>query len=230
MKALRIATALAFLVSTLFWTPVFASSWDSSKTSAPATPSEKGAVMESPRASEETPMKAPEKNGETALMESGFRAHQFLGEIAKNPQGENLGKVRDFVFDQSGRIEYVILSYRTDGSEKLIPIPFDVIKPAPGSVALTIDISRDRLTNAPALAEWKDFDNPEWTKEVHSYYEAAEFKAPARSSESAIDLPPYTEGCSSKRMEHQGAKMGHQGMESQRTEPSQTEPQGGYQY
>ena len=165
-------------------------------------------------------------------MESGFRAHQFLGETAKNAQGEELGKVSDFVFDQNGKIEYVILSYGTDSTEKLIPIPFDVVRVSPRSVALMVDISKDRLTNAPALAQWKDFDDPEWTREVHSYYESAgaEPRAMERSNESTSGLPKAQEGCSGMKMEHQGMRMERQGMESPQTEQPQTEQQGGYQY
>ncbi len=174
-------------------------------------------------------METPEKGGEAALMESGFRANQFLDRTARNSQGERVGKVSDFVFGQNGKIEYLILSYRTDGSEKLIPVPFDIVEVTPGNVALTVDISRDRLTNAPALSEWKDFDNPEWTSEVHSYYESAgELKVPERSSESATSLPPYTEACSTMKMKHQGSTENRS--ESQRTEPAEpAEPQGGYQ-
>ena len=225
MKTLRIAAAVAFLLGTLFWTPIFAGSWESTKTSG-------GAAMESPRTSEGTLMESPKISEEAATMESGFRAHQFLDRDAKNAEGETLGTVSDFVFDQNGKIEYVILSYRTDSTEKLIPIPFDVVRVTPRSAALMVDISKDRLTNAPALAQWKDFDDPEWTREVHSYYESAgaEPGAMERSNESATGLPKAQEGCSGMKMKHQGTKMDHQGMESPGTEPSQTEPQGQYQY
>jgi len=179
MKTLRMAVALAFLLSTLILTPAFAGTAKSStKTSEKAAKSEKSAIME-----------------------SGFRAHQFLGEAVKNAKGEELGKVSDFVFDQSGKIEYVILAHRQGVAEKLIPIPYDVVKASPGTKFLTVDISKDSLMKAPILAknEWKEFDNPEFTKKVHSYYESER----------------------SMKMEHQGSmKMEHQGM---KTEPSKTE-------
>jgi sporulation protein YlmC with PRC-barrel domain len=184
MKTLKITIALAFLFSPLLWTPAFAYSggevW---------TKGEKASMEKS------------------YSMERAFRTHEFLGEPVKNASGETLGKVSDFVFNQHGRIEYVILAHRRGLTEKLIPIPYDIVKATPGTKVLMVDISKTSLANAPSFTknEWKEFDNPEWTKKVHSYYESASGMEP--------------------KAQERPMKMEHQGMKS-----PQTEQRGGYKY
>ncbi len=88
---------------------------------------------------------------------------EWIGTSVTNAQGDELGRIDDFVFDQD-RIAFVVLScdepfrvlgiayddyYR--GTEKLVAVPTSALSYFSGQEKVVLDISMERLKSAPAF-------------------------------------------------------------------------------
>src|SRR5688572_27071093 len=66
---------------------------------------------------------------------SMYRASKLIGADVENPQGEDLGDIKDVVLDsQTGRIAYAVLTFGgfLGLGEKYYAVPFAALTPAPG--------------------------------------------------------------------------------------------------
>ena len=104
-----------------------------------------------------------------------LQAGRMLGYPVRNPEGETLGRLEEFVVDsETGRVVYAILSFkellRTE--EKLFAVPWRALVVAPEGGALILDVPRERLRDAPAFPreEWPDLGDPVWGSTVYRYY------------------------------------------------------------
>jgi sporulation protein YlmC with PRC-barrel domain len=103
------------------------------------------------------------------------RASEIKGLNVQNQQGEDLGQVDDLVFDNQGKISYLILS--TGGvmgvGGNLVPVPWkeDKITIQEDNVILSMD--KQRLDQAPSFSsgEWDQMSQQEFQQKVHGYYE-----------------------------------------------------------
>ena len=93
----------------------------------------------------------------------------------QNPQGEDLGKIEDLVFDLgAGRIAYAVLSLGgfLGLGDKHVAIPWDALRVAPHEHRAILDMPKERLENAPG------FDrgtrpatvDREWLRSVYAHY------------------------------------------------------------
>ncbi|MBI4830917.1 MAG: PRC-barrel domain-containing protein [Candidatus Lindowbacteria bacterium] len=100
-----------------------------------------------------------------------FQASKLIGRTVRNEQGEKFGSVEELLFADDGHIRYLVLAGEAD---KLVPIPWSAVKSGIREDAVIFNISRSRFDSAPTFGrnEWQRFDDPEWNKKVHAYYEA----------------------------------------------------------
>jgi sporulation protein YlmC with PRC-barrel domain len=114
-------------------------------------------------------------DGATGAQHDINRASEIKGRDVQNPQGENLGQVDDLVFDNEGKISYLILSrggVMGVGGD-LVPVPWkeDKITIQEDNVILSMD--KQRLDQAPSFSsgEWDQMSQQEFQQRVHGYYE-----------------------------------------------------------
>ena len=76
-----------------------------------------------------------------------YTVSEVVGTGIMNPQGEEFGKVSDFVIDTHGRVPLAVMSY----GEKSVAIPFGMLTYSTEGKHLVLDLTREKLDSAPAF-------------------------------------------------------------------------------
>lgn len=102
-------------------------------------------------------------------------ATTLIGDDVVNPAGEGLGKIEDFMLDlPEGRIRYAVLSFGgfLGMGDKLFAVPPETLAIDTENKRLVLDVSKERLENAPGFDkdDWPDTAEPDWQLEVHEFY------------------------------------------------------------
>lgn len=83
-----------------------------------------------------------------------LKVSKLIGYSVKNTQGEELGEIEELVIDpQDGRITYAVLSsggFLGVGG-KHFAIPWESLTPMPEQQSFHLDISKEKLAQAPGL-------------------------------------------------------------------------------
>jgi PRC-barrel domain len=94
----------------------------------------------------------------------------------ENPQGQNLGDIKDVVIDRaSGRIAYAVVSFGgfLGMGEKLFAVPWGAFsQPKADKETFVLDVDKERLKNAPGFDahNWPQMASREWVTSLYSYY------------------------------------------------------------
>jgi len=105
-----------------------------------------------------------------------IRGNTFIGANVENPQGQNLGDIKDVVIDRaSGRIAYAVVSFGgfLGMGEKLFAVPWGAFtQPKPDKETFVLDVDKERLKNAPGFDahNWPQMASREWVTSLYSYY------------------------------------------------------------
>jgi uncharacterized protein YrrD len=102
-------------------------------------------------------------------------AHTLAGDKVRNPAGDDLGKIEDFMLDiDSGRIAYAVLSFGgvLGIGDKLFAVPPDALALDQEDHCFVLDADKTKLEQAPGFDkdDWPDFADRTWGAEVYSYY------------------------------------------------------------
>lgn len=102
-------------------------------------------------------------------------ASTLEGDDIVNGRGEDLGKIEDIMLDvPHGRIAYAVLSFGgfLGMGTKLFAIPWQALKLDPLNHRFVLDVSRERLDNAPGFDKdrWPDWADMNWAAGIHKYY------------------------------------------------------------
>lgn len=105
------------------------------------------------------------------VMSSG----SLTGNDVRNPQGENLGDVKDFMINTgTGRVEYAVVSFGgfLGIGDKLFAVPMEALELDTNDKCFRMDADKSKLENAPGFDQdhWPNMADPTFAKEVHSYY------------------------------------------------------------
>jgi sporulation protein YlmC with PRC-barrel domain len=110
--------------------------------------------------------------------ETVFRASKIKGMDVRNDANENLGSVDELVLDVTkGHVKYIALSHGSafTGGHKLFAVPLShcTLAHANDKTFIKLNVSQDTLKNAPGFDKnrWPDMANPNWSKEIDTYYE-----------------------------------------------------------
>ncbi len=103
----------------------------------------------------------------------------FIGTPVQDKSGQQIGKIANLVFDQTGRIELAVIGVGgfLGIGEKDLAVPFDTVKSevANGKHVFVIDATKDQLTAAPVyktlnaqaraerVKEWREKAQASWT-------------------------------------------------------------------
>lgn len=103
------------------------------------------------------------------------RASTFIGRKMANPQGQELGKLADLIFDPvTGRIVYAVLERGgfLGFDQELFAVPWTLVQQTLDGNDLAIALAREKLDAAPRLddANWPAMADRQWALAVHTYY------------------------------------------------------------
>lgn len=102
-------------------------------------------------------------------------ASTLKGNKVRNSEGQDLGKIEDFVLDTStGAVSYAVLSFGgvMGIGDKLFAVPLQAMRTDTDRHEFILDESKERLENAPGFDKdhWPDTGDDEWHEEVRTYY------------------------------------------------------------
>jgi hypothetical protein len=81
--------------------------------------------------------------------------------------GESFGKIEDIVISDTGCIEYVVVVHE----DHYIPIPWTIVDVDFGDrVVVAVDITGDRLLEAPWFGGWAEFSKTEWREKTSKHF------------------------------------------------------------
>lgn len=104
-------------------------------------------------------------------------ADTLIGDSVANGDGDDLGKIETIMLDvTSGRIAYAVLSFGgfLGMGDKLFAIPWSALTLDTDNKCFVLDVSKERLENAPGFDKdhWPSMAEPTWATDVHAYYNA----------------------------------------------------------
>jgi sporulation protein YlmC with PRC-barrel domain len=107
-----------------------------------------------------------------------YRLSSLTGMQVRNPSGEELGKIDDYVIDmETGRITYVALSFGgfLGLGDKLFAIPFNAMTlhhDADNNYYFVLAVPKENLEKAPGFDKehWPNVADPKWAEEIDHYY------------------------------------------------------------
>lgn len=93
----------------------------------------------------------------------------------KNREGENLGDIKDLMIDtQTGQIEYAVLSFGgfLGMGDKYFAVPWSALKVDREDECLILNVSKERLKNAPGFDKdnWPDMADPQFKDQIYGHY------------------------------------------------------------
>lgn len=102
-------------------------------------------------------------------------ASSLMNDKVINPEGEDLGKVEDFMIDlTTGCIAYAVLSFGgfLGFGDKLFAIPMQAFSLDEDRKCFVLNVDKEKLKNASGFDKnnWPDFADQTWGKTVHDYY------------------------------------------------------------
>ena len=102
-------------------------------------------------------------------------ATTLIGDKVVNRQGEDLGKIEDFMLDpEQGRVGYAVLSFGgfLGMGDKLFAVPMQALKLSREDKRFILDVDKEKLKNAPGFDKdnWPDISDRSFGSSVYSYY------------------------------------------------------------
>lgn len=96
----------------------------------------------------------------------------WIGKDVRNPSGEDLGDVRDFVRDEDGRISLVVLSHGgfLGLGEKRVAVPFSALTHDQNQDHLVLDATKEQVENAPRVADDLNLADRTYAEEVYRHF------------------------------------------------------------
>jgi sporulation protein YlmC with PRC-barrel domain len=105
-----------------------------------------------------------------------MKGTKFIGADVENPQGEDLGDIKDVVIDRtSGRIVYAVVSFGgfLGLGEKLFAVPWGAFsQSAADKDTFMLAVDQERLRNAPGFDQnnWPQMVDRDWVSNLYTYY------------------------------------------------------------
>jgi sporulation protein YlmC with PRC-barrel domain len=104
-----------------------------------------------------------------------MKGSMFIGADVENPQGQNLGDIKDIVIERgSGRIAYAVVSFGgfLGLGEKLFAVPWGAFSQKADKDIFVLAVDKERLQNAPGFdaSNWPQMASREWVTSLYTYY------------------------------------------------------------
>jgi sporulation protein YlmC with PRC-barrel domain len=103
-------------------------------------------------------------------------ANTLIGNDVYNLEDEDIGDIKEIMLNvANGEVSYAVLSFGSflGMGAKLFAVPWKALKLDTENKRFILNISKERLENAPGFDtdDWPDFADPTFTKNIQSYYE-----------------------------------------------------------
>lgn len=100
-----------------------------------------------------------------------YEISQLYGSYVKNPQGEYLGRIEDFIIEKD-RISYLIVVHGgfVGMGGKLIAVPFEACSFDPKGPGFVLNVSREKLRSAPAFFRSTDLASRKWAEDSYRFF------------------------------------------------------------
>lgn len=103
-------------------------------------------------------------------------ATTLIGDNVRNPQGEDLGTLKDIMIDlDAGRVAYAVLSFGgfLGMGDKLFAIPWGMLSVDTENKELVLNVDKSVLENAPGFDKdnWPNMADRTWASEIYAYYD-----------------------------------------------------------
>jgi sporulation protein YlmC with PRC-barrel domain len=113
--------------------------------------------------------------GESRPRHALMGADTLLGNDVYNPQGDDLGDIREFMIDMaSGQVAYAVLSFGglLGMGDKLFAVPWSALTLDRQNQRFTLDVAKERLRDAPGFDKkhWPAMADPAWARSLHAFY------------------------------------------------------------
>jgi sporulation protein YlmC with PRC-barrel domain len=112
---------------------------------------------------------------------SMHRGSKLIGADVENPQGQDLGDIKDVIIDgQTGRVAYVVIAFGglMGLGDKYFAVPFEALRAEPGQKPgdrerYLLNVDTERMKNAPGFDQnnWPNMTDRTWGSQVYKYYE-----------------------------------------------------------
>jgi sporulation protein YlmC with PRC-barrel domain len=109
------------------------------------------------------------------------RGSKLIGADVENPQGQDLGDIKDVVIDgQTGRVAYVVIAFGglMGLGDKYFAVPFEALRAEPGQKPgdrerYLLSMDKERMKNAPGFDQnnWPNMADRTWGATIYKYYE-----------------------------------------------------------
>ena len=96
-----------------------------------------------------------------------YELNNLVGTRVRNPAGDMLGTITDFVIDSKGRVVFGILA--RDFLSEYIAVPFSALSLEPEKNVFVLDTTLDELKSAPPFSKKTAMGN-RWTEDVYRYF------------------------------------------------------------
>ena len=102
-------------------------------------------------------------------------ADTLIGNDVYNMDEEDIGDIKEIMLDvATGEISYAVLSFGSflGMGEKLFAVPWSALKLDTENKRFMLNVSKERLQNAPGFDkdDWPDLAEPTFAKDIHTYY------------------------------------------------------------
>ena len=102
-------------------------------------------------------------------------ANTLIGNDVYNHDEQDIGDIKEIMLDvATGNIAYAVLSFGSflGFGEKLFAVPWSALKLDTENKRFTLNISKERLQNAPGFNKdsWPNLADKTWADDIHSYY------------------------------------------------------------
>lgn len=115
-----------------------------------------------------------------AFSNSPVKASSIIGTDVVNPQGDNLGDIKEVVIDpRTGKVAYAVVSFGgfLSMGAKLFAIPFSAFQYDVKENEYVLDVTKERLAAAPGFDadHWPSMADEKWNRDVYTYYDRSPY-------------------------------------------------------
>jgi hypothetical protein len=109
-----------------------------------------------------------------------LRSSVMIGSTVNFQSGSALGKVTDFVINDGGCVQYVVVSYQN----RFVPVPWMATTYNSADRTLMLGIDQAQLGQIPTFGQYSELSNAQFGQKVNTF-----FKVDSRASEQRVNKP-----------------------------------------
>ena len=146
-----------------------------------------------------TGVEAKQQAGASRSSTDILRSSVMIGSAVNFQGGSALGKVTDFVINDGGCVQYVVVSYQS----RFVPVPWAATTYNSADRTLMLAIDQAQLGQIPTFGQYSELSNAQFGQKVNAF-----FNVDSRTSEQGVNKPVSDNKAGATK---QGAQTDNQG-------------------